>query len=118
MYSEEILQTLDSEMNKINQEHSDIYDSFGRDYKEEVNLHINLEDCLSLGNKLVDTLIETALLHRRMVIDISESIKKQIYLGNYAKASELLQKTTELIRFVEVNSVADKIQSEMRKLTL
>ena len=112
----QILENLDNQMNQLMQEHENIYDSFGRDYKEEVSLHMKYEASLTLGNSLVDSLIETALLHRRMIMDIAGIIKKHIYNGEYDKANLLLDKTTQLIRYVEVNSVAGKIQTEMKKL--
>ena len=112
----EFLETLDDEMNQLMQEHDDIYDSFGRNYKEEVELHIQYESCQNIGNALVDSLIETALLHRKMMIEIGTTIKKYIFNGDYDKAKSLLNRTSELIKHVEANSVAAKIQTEMKKL--
>ena len=111
-----ILEKLDNEMNELNTAIDNMYSAEDRDYKREVELHLELENCYEDGVILVDNLIDVALTQRKFIRATNRVIKDLILDGKYDEATKKLEKTRELINFARANSAAGKIREEMQQI--
>jgi len=81
--------------------------------KEKEELNKLLEESYARGIKLVDNLVKTANLHKKMLDNLHSLISRLIAEGKYEKAEFRLNNAISLIEEIEVRNIASHIQDKM-----